>query len=109
MFYREEKLFNYTKMSNYHLKDKNLSLKAKGLFSIILSLPDNWQFSNEGLCSLCKEGKMAVDSAIKELKDNGYLKLIRKQNSLGKFYYDYEVYENPHTQLGHIDLPFTDK
>lgn len=42
MFYREEKLFNYTKMSNYHLKDRNLSLKAKGLFSIILSLPDNW-------------------------------------------------------------------
>ena len=109
MFYREEKLFNYTKMSNYHLKDKNLSLKAKGLFSIILSLTDNWKFSNEGLCSLFKEGKMAVDSAIKELKDNGYLKLIRKQNSLGKFYYDYEVYENPHTQLGHIDLPFTDK
>lgn len=52
---------------------------------------------------------MAVDTAIKELKDNGYLKLIRKQNSLGKFYYDYEVYENPHTQLGNIDLPFTDK
>ena len=52
---------------------------------------------------------MVVDSAIKELKDNGYLKLIRKQNSLGKSYYDYEVYENPHTQLGHIDLPFTDK
>lgn len=102
MFYREEKLFNYTKMSNYHLKDK-------GLLSIILSLPDNWEFSNEGLFSLYKEGKMAVDSAIKELKDNGYLKLIRKQNSLGKFYYDYEVYENSHTQLGHIDLPFTDK
>lgn len=52
---------------------------------------------------------MAVNTAIKELKDNGYLKLIRKQNSLGKFYYDYEVYENPHIQLVHIDLPFTDK
>ena len=52
---------------------------------------------------------MAVDTAIKELKDNGYLKLIRRQSSLGKFYYDYEVYENSHTQLGNIDLPFTDK
>lgn len=41
MLYKEEKLFNYTKMSNYHLKDKNLPLKAKGLFSIILSLPNN--------------------------------------------------------------------
>lgn len=109
MFYREEKIFNYTKMSNYHLKDKNLSLKAKGLLSVILSLPNNWKFSNEGLCSLCKEGKMAVDNAIKELKDNGYLKLIRKQNSRGKFYYDYEVYENPHSQHSHLDLPFTDK
>ena len=87
MFYREEKVFNYTKMSNYHLKDKNLSLKAKGLFSIILSLPNNWQFSNEGLCSLCKEGKMAVDNAIKELKDNGYLitKVKKKEtNGYGK-------------------------
>lgn len=97
MFYREEKVFNYTKMSNYHLKDKNLSLKAKGLFSIILSLPDNWKFSNEGLCSLCKESKTAVDNAIKELKNRGYLKLVRRQNSLGEFYYYYEVYENPCT------------
>ena len=69
----------------------------KGLFSIILSLPDNWKFSNEGLCSLCKESKTAVDNAIKELKNRGYLKLVRRQNSLGKFYYDYEVYENPRT------------
>ena len=84
MFYREEKLFNYTKMSNYHLKDRNLSLKAKGLFSIILSLPDNWHFSNEGLCSLCKEGKMAVDTAIKELKDNGYLKLTNEMRELSE-------------------------
>ena len=52
---------------------------------------------------------MAVDNAIKELKDNGYLKLIRKQNSRGKFYYDYEVYEHPRSQHGHLDLPFTDK
>ena len=74
MFYREEKVFNYTKMSNYHLKDKNLSLKAKGLFSIILSLPDNWKFSNEGLCSICKEGKMAVDNAV-----FAYINRLRKE------------------------------
>ena len=78
------------------------------MFSIILSLPDNWKFSNEGLCSLCKEGKLAVDTAIKELKDNGYLELIRRQNSRGKFYYDYEVYEHPRSKYGHVDLQFTD-
>lgn len=95
MFYRVKKTNNYTKISNLYLQDRNLSLKAKGLFTIILGLPDTWNFSNEGLCSLCKEGKTSVDNAIKELKENGYLKLIRRQNSKGKFYYDYNVYENP--------------
>ena len=70
MFYRTTKDDNYTKVSNLYLKNENLSLKAKGLFTIILSLPDTWNFSNSGLCSLCKEGKTSVDSAIKELKDN---------------------------------------
>lgn len=108
MFYRTTKDDNYTKVSNLYLKNENLSLKAKGLFTIILSLPDTWNFSNSGLCSLCKEGKTSADSAIKELKDNGYLKTIRKQNDKGKFYYDYDVYENPDTLLGNLDFPFTD-
>lgn len=108
MFYRTIKDDNYTKVSNLYLKDENLSLKSKGLFTIILSLPDTWSFSNSGLCSLCMEGKTSVDSAIKELKDNGYLKTIRKQNDKGKFYYDYDVYENPDTLLGNLDFPFKD-
>lgn len=108
MFYRTNKEENYTKINNFYLRDKRLSLKAKGLFTIILSLPDTWCFSNTGLCMLCKEGKIAVDNALNELKDNGYLKLTRRQNNKGKFYYDYDVYESPGTQIGNLDFPFTD-
>lgn len=95
---RVEKTKDYTVMSNYHLKDKNLTLKAKGLLSVILSLPDNWEYSVEGIVAICKENETAVKSALKELKNNGYLvvkKLLPNETKSKKIEYVYEVYEKP--------------
>ena len=66
--FRIEKTGNYTVMSNYHFKDKSISLKAKGLLSQMLSLPDDWDYTLKGLASINKEGKDAIRSAIKELE-----------------------------------------
>lgn len=95
---RVHKNKNFTVMSNTHLRDKNLSLKAKGLLSVMLSLPDDWDYSIAWLCSICKENKTAVKSAINELKSNRYVIVIReeptKENG-GRIKYNYEVYEEP--------------
>ena len=69
---RISKSKNYTVMSNIHLRDKNISLKAKGLLSVALSLPDDWNYSLSGLASICKESITAIRSAIKELCQSGY-------------------------------------
>lgn len=74
---RVEKNRNFTTMSNYHLRDKELSLKAKGLLSQILSLPDEWDYSVRGLASICLEGKDCIVATLKELEIKGYL--VRKQ------------------------------
>lgn len=60
--FKIEKNKNYTIMSNYHLRDKNISLKDKGLLSFMLSLPDNWDYSLNGLCAICKEQETAIKS-----------------------------------------------
>lgn len=94
---------NYTTMSNVHLRDKNLSLKAKGLLSIVLTLPDDWGYSVNGLVSLCKENTTAVNSAIKELKDTGYLvvdRLNSNESGTKKFKYIYTFFENPKDSEG---------
>lgn len=101
--FRVEKNKNYTVMSNIHLRDKNLSYKAKGLLSFMLSLPDDWDYSINGLVSLSKERSKAVRSAIKELEDNKYL--VRERNHLenGRFDYDYIIYEVPCNQKVHAE------
>ena len=89
---------NYTVMSNIHLRDKNLSLKAKGLLSLMLSLPDDWSYSLAGLCVICKESETAVKSALNELKTNGYVVVNREEPSKkngGRICYSYDVYEKP--------------
>ena len=63
---------NYTVMSNYHLRDKNMSLKAIGLLSKMLSLPDDWDYSISGLVSICKENETAIKNTLKELEKFGY-------------------------------------
>lgn len=89
---------NYTVMSNTHLRDKNLSLKAKGLLSVMLSLPDNWNYSIAGLVAICKENETAIKSALNELKENGYLivnKLKPSKETKGKIGYEYLIFETP--------------
>lgn len=71
--FKKEPSENYTIMSNYHLQDNNLSLKAKGLLSVMLSLPDEWDYSSRGLSTICKETKDTINKTLKELEENGYL------------------------------------
>ena len=70
--YRVERTRDYTVMCNYHLKDKALSLKAKGLLSMMLSMPEEWNYSTRGLAAICKEGVEAVGNTLKELEKAGY-------------------------------------
>lgn len=67
MVFKIEKNKNYTIMSNNHLRDKNLSLKAKGLLSFRLSLPENWDYSISGLIAVCKKQESSIKSTLKEL------------------------------------------
>lgn len=99
--FRVEKNANYVVMSNHHLRNKEMSLKAKGLLSLILSLPPEWNYSLAGLCAICKESQTAMRSALKELETNHYLVRKRQKNSLGHFEYEYIVYEVPHTENAH--------
>lgn len=102
--FRVNKTKNYTVMSNYHLKDKRLSLKAKGLLSLMLSLPENWDYSVKGLVSLCKEGSSSVETGLKELKKYGYLSLDKippSKTESGRFEYIYNIYECPDDKQGH--------
>lgn len=71
--FRVEKVKDYTTISNYHLRDKRLSLKAKGLLTMILALPEDWNFTIRGLSAICKEGAESIGTALKELEKGGYL------------------------------------
>ena len=93
--FRIDKNKNYTVMSNYHLRDRNLSLKAKGLLSFMLSLPEDWDYSLKGLITICKENRDAIKNALDELKDNKYLKIERFRNQNGTFEYNYIIFEEP--------------
>jgi len=86
---------NYTTMSNVHLFNKNLSLKAKGLMSLCLALPDNWKYSVSGLISLSSDGRDSVISAIKSLLNEGFLKIDKERNEKGLFKTVYTFFENP--------------
>ena len=93
---RVEKTKNYTVMSNQHFHVQNMSLKAKGLLSLILSLPDNWEYSISGLSSICKESAGTIKSTLDELKDLGYLEVIKHSPSIqngGRYTYEYIIYE----------------
>lgn len=89
----------FTVMSNYHFQDKGISLKAKGLLGLMLSLPSNWDYSINGLVAIVKENKAAVQSALKELEEHKYLKRTRVQDETGRFDYVYDIYEKPYDKL----------
>ena len=87
---------NYTTMSNFHLRDKTLSLKAKGLQSMLLSLPDEWKYSVQGLVTICREGKECVNSVLQELEQHRYLVRRQGRKPDGKMGgVEYWIYEKP--------------
>ena len=83
--FRVEKNHNYTVMANYHLKDNRLSLKAKGLMSVMLSLPDDWDYTLRGLACICKEGVDAIREAIREMERAGFILRTRERNGIRVF------------------------
>ena len=97
--FRIKKTGDYTVMSNHHFKNRNLSLRAKGLLSMMLSLPDDWNYTIEGLVSMNKDGRDAIRSALKELEEEGYLVATRERDSNGRLNGTiYDIYESPHTE-----------
>lgn len=88
---------DFTIVSNTHLRDKRISLKAKGLLTLMLSLPENWDYSVNGLACICKEGKTAIQSTLEELEQSGYLSRRKERNSRGQFECVYDIFEVPQT------------
>ena len=94
--FRIERTHDYTVMSNHHLKNPQLSLKAKGLLSMMLSFPDEWNYSERGLASICKEGVDAIHSAIKELEAARYMERHLLRGKGGRIVdTEYIIYEKP--------------
>lgn len=102
---RVNKTSDYTVMSNAHFREKSMSLKAKGLLSLMLSLPDDWDYSINGLCSICKENATAIRSTLAELEKFGYLIRERSRDENGKFDYVYNIFEKPHLEKPYAENP----
>jgi hypothetical protein len=100
---RVEKNREYVVMNNKFLRNKQMSLKAKGLLALCLSLPEDWDYSINGLVSITKESITAVRNAMKELEELGYMKINKLQNEKGHFHYEYVIYETPHIENLHVD------
>jgi len=94
--FRVEKTGDYTVMSNYHLRDHTISLKAKGLLSVMLSLPEDWDYTMLGLARISKEGVCSIQTAIDELELAGYVVHGRVRNAKGQLKgTEYIIYEHP--------------
>lgn len=103
---RVHKTNNFTVMSNTHFKEKAMSLKAKGLLSLMLSLPDDWNYSISGLVRLSKDGKDSVMTALAELEEFGYLTRHRTTDSKGKFSgVEYNIFEQPQRENPSAEKP----
>ena len=113
--YRVEKTHDYTVMANHHLRDERLSLKAKGLLSMLLSLPDDWEISIRGLASIVTDGVGAVQTGINELIEAGYIVRRRQHADTGAFAgFEYIIHEvppcteNPYTVNPYTGKPYTE-
>lgn len=112
---RVEKSKNYSVISNMPLQDKNLSLKAKGLLALVFTLPEDWEYSINGVCKIVKESKAAVMTAFDELEKFGYLKRERNREKGGKFAgFTYVFYETPQEtkseeECTDIEEPYSEK
>ena len=107
--FKIEKNQNYTVMSNYHLRDKNLSYKAKGMLSFMLSLPDDWDYSLKGLVAISKENIKAIRAILSELEEFGYFEKVLIRGNRGHFKYDYIIREIPQTLEKQENSPYTQK
>ena len=97
--FRVERTKGYTVMSNCHLRDQNLSLKAKGLLSMMLSLPEDWNFTTKGLAAICKEGTEAIGTGLKELEKAGYIVRRTLRGDHGRITdTEYTIYERPQAE-----------
>ena len=107
--FRIERTRDYTVMSNHHLRNANLSLKAKGLLSMMLSLPEDWNYTTRGLAKICKEGVDAIGAALRELEVAGYIvrhKLRDRQGRISDT--EYVIYEQPQLRKPDTDSPDTE-
>ena len=107
--FRIERARDYTVMSNHHLRNANLSLKAKGLLSMMLSLPEDWNYTTRGLAKICKEGVDAIGAALRELEAAGYIvrhKLRDRQGRISDT--EYVIYEQPQLRKPDTDSPDTE-
>ena len=94
--FRIDKTKDYTVMANHHLRNKDLSLKAKGLLSLMLSLPDDWDYTTKGLAYICKDGVDSICSTVRELEIAGYIQRRRVRDSLGRLgEIEYTILERP--------------
>ena len=94
--FRVEKTRNYTVMSNHHLRDKSLSLKAKGLLSLMLSLPEDWDYTTRGLAYICKDGVDSICATVRELEGAGYIVRARERHADGTLGgIEYTILEQP--------------
>lgn len=93
----------YVVMNNKFLRNRDMSLKAKGLLALCLSLPDDWDYSINGLVAICKENITSIRSGLKELEKHGHLKINKTKNEKGRFIYEYVIYEIPAIENLYVD------
>lgn len=94
--FRIEKTRDYTVMANFHLRDTELSLKAKGLLSLMLSLPEDWDYTTKGLARICRDGVDSICSTVRELEEHGYIIRERVRNEKGQLTtVEYTILEQP--------------
>ena len=107
--FRIERTRDYTVMSNHHLRDKALSLKSKGLLSMMLSLPEDWNYTTRGLAKICKEGVDAIGGALRELESAGYIVRHQMRDRQGRISdTEYVIYEQPQPKASDTASPDTE-
>lgn len=100
---------NFITMGKYHLQEKEMSLKAIGLLSLMLSLPDNWDYSVKGLTAIRKESYDTIRAILLELEKYGYLHRTQIKSETGKFVdVEYTIYEKPLTEKPITENPLTE-
>ena len=104
--FRIEKTRDYTVMSNHHLRNTDLSLKAKGLLSLMLSLPEEWDYTTKGLARICKDGVDSICAGVRELEDHGYVVRERVRNANGQLgAIEYTILEQPRPPEPKLEKP----